>query len=343
MISIVYICDQNYAVPARVSIRSVIQSNAGMHLHFYIMGDSVLDEDKQAFMGLINENVEVDYIDITNEKFDIGWQHTRVSRAALAKFYISRYLRNINKVIYLDCDVIVRKNIASLMDIDIDKMYAAQVVDIPTLKELHWNQKIGTKNYYSSGVMVLNLEAIRRDDIEDRLVEAKLKDRYHHFMDQDAFNIVFDGFVRELPLKYNLIYSIIKKYEYDEIKEYVSLSKSELEKTIADPCIIHYADSDKPWNTTSVDKAEWWYEYIKIDDIMPTVRMMVAKTESKITEKYEKELVNLCNNFEHRQSEIEARVQGMSNEINAIRESKSFKIGRIITFIPRKIRNLYER
>ena len=88
--------------------------------------------------------------------------------SALLKFKISEILANYDKIIYLDGDILVQKDLTELYNIDIDGYYVAAVDDTG---KIYHKKDVYAKypNYFNSGVMLLNLKKCREDNISSKL------------------------------------------------------------------------------------------------------------------------------------------------------------------------------
>lgn len=137
------------------------------------------------------------------------------SRFSIATFY--RFLipavfpTDLDKIIYLDSDIIVNLNLNELWQIDLgDKPLAAVVesdngVGSQTWFNLCRDGIVKADDYFNAGVMLMNLNAFRA---EDNTVRKGLKfisedSRRAQFFDQDALNYCFSTRFLKLPRKFN--------------------------------------------------------------------------------------------------------------------------------------------
>lgn len=97
----------------------------------------------------------------------------RISNTALLKFFIPTILSDISKVLYLDGDIVMRKDIVDMYETCIDEYNLAAVPDEMNFDFEKWivNKKQFRKfyeslletngKYFNSGVMLLNLDRLR--------------------------------------------------------------------------------------------------------------------------------------------------------------------------------------
>ena len=226
-------CDDNYAQYAGVVIASVLL-NAGEddEFYFYILDGGISDKAKLRINRLKRiRSCDIDFIRIDQSKFDAYKDiltHKYISIATYYRLKLSQLLPKVDRVIYLDCDVIVRKSLADLFNTNLDDNYVAGVIDSRVKYKPKWKD---TK-YVNAGVLLMDLNKIRWDNIEDKFLEyTKQHAREIKAGDQDVINFTLDGRIKIVEDKWNVQVSSF-------------LSRSSFTK---DPYIIHYVGKQKPW------------------------------------------------------------------------------------------------
>ena len=108
-----------------------------------------------------------------------------------ARLFVEKYLpETLDKVIYLDADVVVLASLSELWSIDLGDNFIAAVPD-PKMRASH-REKLGLPDdyqYFFSGGLLINLKKWREDRVLERLLDicVEIKDRIE-FPDQDALN-----------------------------------------------------------------------------------------------------------------------------------------------------------
>ena len=191
-------------------------------------------------------------------------EELHVSPAALYKFDIANIFPDIDKMLYLDGDILVRKDLSELFETDISGCYAAVVKDYkPMTYDPPQTHKLGVPQhtaYFNSGVMLMNLDNLRRDDIYRKLIDYR-KNGVNFFMDQDALNVAFGEKVVYLPLKYNIMSSVMGHFSGKQIQKYYQLDTADKEKMYAEASIVHLCTKYKPWEYSNVPFADEWYTH----------------------------------------------------------------------------------
>lgn len=163
-----------------------------------------------------------------------------------------------NRVVYLDCDLIVLKDIAELNDAADDDHTISVVPTVrfpyvsslfePTRSVVFDYAQLGipaTNRYFQSGVMVMNLKLWRKRNITSRVLDyAKASKEKLLFVDQGALNAVLFDQWRRLDQRWNQTSTVL----YPECWKPPAYTRSEWRQTLDDPFIIHYDSGDKPWN-----------------------------------------------------------------------------------------------
>ena len=197
-VNIVFITDDNYVVPTAVAITSVIKNKKPeSYYNIYVVTTELSDENIEIFNKFNQKCVEVQVIKASLDKFKgIHKQQKNsvcvASEAALLKFELPNLLRSFQKVLYLDGDILVKGDLSELFDIDIKDNLCAAAYDTGCLYSKN-SKFLKYSEYFNSGVMLLNLELMRKEKASEKLYEAKKKSTNFNLMDQDIFNEVFDN------------------------------------------------------------------------------------------------------------------------------------------------------
>lgn len=258
--NVVYICDENYAMPAAVSIVSLRDNrNAGVAYCVHVVCCGVSQDSRAKLQSLSCDGFSVVIHEVTLPESYSRQKNARlhVSPASLFKFELGELFPELDRILYLDCDTLVGGDISELFSCDISGCYAAAVKDMkaelsaPTqLSRIKAGHKTG---YFNSGVMLLDLELLRRDRMNERLLQQRL-DGTNFFMDQDAFNFCFGGRVKYLPFGCNYMTSVIGAFSDEEIKEFYNCDIA-----AENALVLHLCSKYKPWDHSNVPFADKWY------------------------------------------------------------------------------------
>ena len=175
----------------------------------------------------------------TNEKIHYG------NIMMYARLLLSSMLPDLDKVIYLDCDLVVCKDLKSLWETDVNDVAVAMAPDLlcqdkETLSRLGINN-----NYLNSGVIVMNLDYWRKHDVQNKLLSYIInKGNELKYNDQDALNAILQDERRQLPVKYNVTPYYFKR----NLDNYPKEMHEEIRDARIDPVVFHYLGPVKPWS-----------------------------------------------------------------------------------------------
>lgn len=278
-INVVYICDENYAMPASVSIVSLRDNrgNAAEYcVHVICCGVSQDSRAKLQSLSCNGFSVFIHEVTLPESYSRQKIERLHVSPASLFKFELGELFPELDRILYLDCDTLVQGDISGLFSCDISGCYAAAVKDMkaelsaPTqLSRIKAEHKTG---YFNSGVMLLNLELLRRDKMNERLLQQRL-DGTNFFMDQDAFNFCFGGRVKYQPFGCNYMTSVIGAFSDEEIKAFYNC-----DITAENASVLHLCSKYKPWDYSNIPFADKWYDYYKRSPFSGSLLRTVLKS-----------------------------------------------------------------
>ena len=174
-----------------------------------------------------------------------------VNRAAYLRLLIPELVpENVNRVIYLDTDLVVLDDIQELWEMDLEGKPLGAVPDLGILASSRMRRQkeetLGIEEgelYFNSGVMVMDLKAWRENQYGPQVIRCVEEGNFRHH-DQDGLNKVFQDNWKPLPLRWNVIppvftlpVKVLKKSRWR------NLALEALER----PGVFHWAGRYKPW------------------------------------------------------------------------------------------------
>ena len=263
--NIALICDDKYLLPAIVLIKSIDENVNQFKLSIHVIGFNLSQDSFDRLNSLCVEHVDI-YIHHIDEEYlrsRVGKvvQHSHVTMTSLLKFELPNILNGINSVLYLDTDIVIKKNIYELLRIDFEDYYIAAA---PELWCARANHESGI-TYFNSGVLLINLDLCRVNNISNRLWIEKqklLSNKSSKTMDQDALNIVFRGKTKYIPVEYNMNPYFMQGRYLELVNNYAIESYRNVEEVSDNIAIIHYVgNEDKPWVNKNARLGKVWDEY----------------------------------------------------------------------------------
>ena len=251
-IPIFFSTDDNYIPYLDVAIRSLIANASEQYKYRIIVLNTGLKEDGvNKVMENENDHFKIDFVDISTEVDAIKSKFKNVYHFSVVTYYrlfISSLFPLYDKVLYLDCDLVVLGDISKLYHTELGEniLGAAPEQYVQNTKEfrLYAQKALGVDpdGYVNAGVLLMNLKEFRKCMIEEKFV--KLITEYDFDLldpDQAYLNYLCLGKIHVLPNGWN--------------KEPMPLV-CEGEKNI-----VHYALYKKPWQYDDVMDGEYFWHY----------------------------------------------------------------------------------
>ena len=266
-ISLCFICDEYYVMPTAVAITSVIVNKENdVYYDIYLVTNHLTSESVTILKNMQTESVRIIIINADKgekfDKFKISGYH--VTPSALLKFELPELLPDeLEKILYLDGDVIVQKDLTVVFNEDIENVYAGVVSNGPfRAKRFSDEYNIKSSLYFNSGVLLLNLKKMREDHISELLMECKYRNRHKDgLIDQNTFNLVFREKVLLLSFYYNFQYHPWLDYDIKQLTEHYGLKMVDSKyEWIPEAFIIHYS-MRKPWKFFHYFASDIWFHY----------------------------------------------------------------------------------
>ena len=226
-VNIVLITDSRYTTPTMASMLSAIENKCSNSIYnFYIVTENITPQDEQRLLKLKELSPQSVNIKIIPQKEpDLPYENMQrflQYKVGMHKIYLPRILSNIDKVIYMDGDTIVLKDLSQLYNIDVDNVYAAVAKDGIFYRFPKEMKEMGLDKrgfYFNSGVMLYNLKLQRQDDIISKLVQY-IKTHNDFYGDQDVLNVVFGNKLKLMSYRYNCISTFFEADDLDFLSTY---------------------------------------------------------------------------------------------------------------------------
>lgn len=263
---IALICDDNYCFPTIVCIQSIINNvsdDIQYIIHVCTFGLSHDNVEKLQSLGKHNVQVVVSLFDKSayEERLKRISQKTHVTPAALIKFELPVYFSELDSLLYLDSDIIVKRNIDELLNLCLGDNYLAAAYDFHSrINKINYSFKRDYNDFYfNSGVMLLNLRKMRQDNVTSLFWYYKENCTKTKLMDQETLNAVCGSKVIPLSLIWNFNPFFYDNRYLIEINNVYHEFFKDLDSLENEVRIIHYVGkSDKPWLYENARFRSYW-------------------------------------------------------------------------------------
>lgn len=231
MNNVCYVIDENNVDQLLTSIYSLILNGDVEQLCVNVVAVNCIDI-VQTKIGLEFSN-SGSIFNIVNAGEQFSMWSSSISYITTAMFHrleLHKYL-DVDKVLYVDADVIFVGSIRELIDVDLGRSFAAVVRD-----------RNARHAMFNSGVMLLNLAKIRASSDYAARIDEVYKLTNGRTSDQSILNLVFEQDVIYVDTVYNFMLSIASEVN---LREFAAVNGI----LAADVRVLHFAGADKPWST----------------------------------------------------------------------------------------------
>lgn len=288
--------DDNYANHCAICITSILENNKDSDCHIYVITEGLTQENSDKFTYLSNYyRRSIEIVTINSDKFD-GLQVTeRLPRSMYFRFILPQIIQD-HRVLYLDCDIIVRRSLKDLCEIDLSN-YACGVIEDQIGDDIRMHNRIRMySRYFNSGSLLMNLDYWRENNIAVQLIDYIATADWLMCPDQDALNVVLENKVLFLDYTYNF-----QEGFYHELVWLSGNKWSAVEEARKDPIIVHYTSGEKPWHTDCTHPLKDEYDYyMGIHSILEEEKRLGHSKTFYIVEKCMYYLRKIYQNFRKR-------------------------------------------
>ena len=256
-IPIFFSCDDNYLPFLAVAIRSLIENASDdFHYSIHILNNGFQNKQHLShILAMERENVSIRPVDVTSviapiaERLNLRDYYTV---SIYFRLFIASMFPQYHKAIYLDADIAVNGDISELYNVPLGQRILGVIPDdiIASHRDFQRYAEEGLgipyRRYFNSGVLLMNLDAFRMQDIERKFVY--LLQKYHFDTvcpDQDYLNVLCRNNVLSVDSNY---YGM--------------------------PDIVHYNMFYKPWQYKNIKYQEYFWKYAAMTPFYEDLRAM---------------------------------------------------------------------
>lgn len=267
-------CDDKYSIYAATAITSIRENMIkGEKICVHVLEDNVSMMHKQKILALKREpdflifiyDISKDVKELPNKGLPSlrGGNYTTYGR-----FFFQHLIpADIQRILYIDCDVIVTGSLSELFETNMEGCVLAGVQDVMPIS---YRNAIGfpkEARFICSGVMLFDVRKWNEKDFFNAILKVSKSGLKYHWPDQDFVNLIYAGNIKILPVKWdylNILYGW--KYKYITMyrgKDDDSLFYTEDEICIKNPIIIHLIE--RPWETgIECMGKDIWFSYLRL-------------------------------------------------------------------------------
>ena len=271
-VTVVMAANEAFVPVLSVAIRSLrLCADRERDYHIYILHSSICEKSQKALKDELEQpHFQLTFLNVS--AYMIGYSlktKSHISAETYYRFLVPELFKNYEKVLYLDCDVIVHEDVAHIYDVQLQDNLIGAVKDVDFIGQYN-GANPDTRNYcdtvlkltkpleyFQAGVLLINVPLFRETVSMKKLWKMAGNAEYK-FSDQDILNVICAGRICFFSIRWNLL---------TDSRQRINCVISEAPKRILDeymearqsPAVIHYAGADKPWKNPGEDFAkEFW-------------------------------------------------------------------------------------
>lgn len=250
-IHIVLASDNNYVQHLGVALISILENKASdKDIFFHVLENGLSEINKEKIISISHKyRCELKFYNISENRTKDFPELGHLSRATYLRLFISDILPiEIEKVIYLDCDLVVLKDLGALYEMGLKGNALAAVKDVKAAEIIRIFFYPNLQSYFNAGVILIDVKMWRYLNIVKR-AESFIGEYRDKLItaDQDVLNCLFKNIWLELPS----IFNMDMKH-----KGVNSLPSS-------DTVVLHYSDRIKPWSYLYCGRnKKYYFQYL---------------------------------------------------------------------------------
>lgn len=255
-LSIGFGINAKYARPMGVAMTSIMINNPELYLDFHILATSIEQDDLDRLKKLSDQfsNILITVYTVDDSFISHLPTAKRLPLPTYFRFFIPFILKERDRFLYLDADILCLGEIAELANLKLNKYPAAVVPDVLSFAIRQSKAiKLKDERYFNAGVLLINIPEWLEQNISEKAL-ALLSDRSKNlsFLDQDALNLILEDIKKILPNKWNYI---------SEAHKNTSLPNNIM--------ILHCASHPKPWDVHCDKKTQAHKLYSYYESLSP--------------------------------------------------------------------------
>lgn len=239
--------DRNYLKVLSVMLYSLSQSDPEGVYTVYVVNNTLTEEDFASLSALL-PRTELVNVRVPEDLLQNAPVSDRYPTEMYYRLFAARYLpQQLERILYLDPDLVVLHSLRSLYQIDFDsKLFAAAShIESRTFRELNRRRLHLSEHakYLNSGVMMMNLALLRKESPQT-IIDYIQSHKATLLPDQDVLNALYAD--RTVPLD-PLVYNLGEKYLRLKNLHLPPQEKLTLDWVRSNTAIVHYYGRNKPW------------------------------------------------------------------------------------------------
>lgn len=266
-IPIFFAANENYMPYLGVTINSIIKSSNNNFIYdIYILHSGINKYYISKIVQLNSDNIFIHCLNVNDLiKSQKLYTNRHYSVEMYYRFLIPELFFFIQKVLYLDCDLLVLDSVHKLFMIDMEGCTLCAARNI--LHNEMYNYVVdklqaNPKRYFNSGVLLIDCKLFLKNGIKNKCYNFLNRNLDLACPDQDALNVCCD-LVKLLPLEWNFQWHHLLNTSKLDKYQLVPPDSLLYEEALKKIKIVHYTSDKKPWNYLMSEYSDLYWDYVK--------------------------------------------------------------------------------
>ncbi len=265
-IPVFYACDDNFVKYMIVSLHSMIKHASRENKYcVHVLHTNISEQMKKKMLELESECFTIKFEDVTeylesiSDRLPVRHYYTK---STYYRLFIAEMFPCYDKVIYIDSDTIVKRDISELYDTEIgDALIGAcheQAMVQVDVYGTYAERVVGVSrhNFFNAGMMLINSEMWRKRRLFDKFLFHLGEYNFTVTQDEDYLNLICKDHVHWLDQRWNTAVTEGFEYPYN----------------VEDAYILHYIMVNKPWHYENCRSADTFWSYAKETSVYGMLR-----------------------------------------------------------------------
>ena len=265
-VHVFFACDNRFLKFTYVTLKSIMENASKDYFYtFYVLNTDITKDNMEISKDIIKDydNCRVEFVNVVNYLNEIKDRlpiRDYYSNATYYRLFIAEMFPDLDKVIYIDSDTIVKGDISKLYSIDLENNLVGACHEQAMVQNdifgnyVNVNLGLDRYNYFNAGLLLINAKLFREEAILDQFTDLISLYECKVTQDEDYLNILCQNRIKWVGDEWNTeIYGEIKTKEED-----INM--------------IHYIMWCKPWHFTGIQYENYFWKYCKMtpcyDEIM---------------------------------------------------------------------------
>jgi hypothetical protein len=298
-VTIILSSSDSFSPYLAVCIKSILLNRSlDKNYDIIVFEREICEDNKKKILslkdGMNNVSIRFFFVSDAMGSFKFYLNSTRLSQETYYGLLIPYLLPNYHKGIIMDCDMIVKTDIARLYYEDLGENVIGGVNDIVLQGWLNDRENKDTYTYYTEYLKIKNpykcfnggLIILNFDKYKKLITENKISDYINNYklrvVDQDIFNILLEGKSKLIDFRWNhMIW--VKGAISEAIADAPKSVRDSYFKSRKAPYIVHYAGDVKPWYYPQVEFADEFWDIARQTPFYEIILFNMVRNEAVAT------------------------------------------------------------